>query len=84
MTWQSHSWASWENHNSKRKYASMFTEALFKSEPRQEATLISINRGMDKDVVHIYNGIKLSYIKEWNNTICSNMYEPRDYHTKSS
>ena len=40
---------------------------------------------MDKeDVVHIYNGILLSHIKEWNNAICSNMDGPRDYHTKWS
>ena len=38
---------------------------------------------MDKeDVVHIYNGILLSHRKEWNNTICTNMNRPRDYHTK--
>ena len=29
-----------------------------------ETTLISINRWMDKDVVHIYNGILLSHKKE--------------------
>ena len=26
-----------------------------------EATLMSINRGIDKDVVHIYNGILLGH-----------------------
>ena len=46
---------------------------------------LSINRWMDKeDVVHIYNGILLSHRKEWNNAICSNMGEPRDYRTKRS
>ena len=40
---------------------------------------------MDKeDVVHIYNGILLNHKKEWNNTICSNVDETRDYHTKWS
>ena len=40
---------------------------------------------MDKeDVVYLYNGILLSYKKEWNNAICSNMVGPRDYHTKWS
>ena len=34
--------------------------------------------------VYIYNAILLSHEKEWNNTICSNMDEPRDYHTKWS
>ena len=55
---------------------------------------MSIDRGMDKkDVIytsslythtHIYNGILVSNKKEWNNAICSNMDEPRDYHTKWS
>ena len=33
---------------------------------------------------YIYNGILLSYRKEWNNAICSNMDAPRDYHSKWS
>ena len=41
---------------------------------------MSINRGMDKDVVHIYNGILLSHKKEQNNAICSDMDGPRDGH----
>ena len=44
---------------------------------------MSIDRGMDKEnVVHIHSGILLSHKKERNNAICSNMDEPRDYHTK--
>ena len=46
-----------------------------------------IDRWMDKeDVVYIniYNGILLSHNKEWNNAICSNVDETRDYHTKWS
>ena len=35
-----------------------------------------------EDVVHIYNEMLLSYEKEWNNAICSNMDGPRDFHTK--
>ena len=35
-------------------------------------------------MVHIYNGILLSYKKEWNNAISSNMDGPRDYHTKQN
>ena len=31
---------------------------------------------------YIYNEILLSHQKEWNNAICSNMDEPRDYQTK--
>ena len=49
-----------------------------------EATLMSIDRGMNKDVVHIYNGILLSHKKEQNNAICSNMDEPRDCHNEWS
>ena len=30
---------------------------------------------------YIYNGILLSHKKEWNNTICSNIDGPRNYHT---
>ena len=46
---------------------------------------MSTDRWMDKeDVVHIYNGIVLSYKKEQNNAICSNMDELRDYHMKWS
>ena len=44
-----------------------------------------IDRWMDKEnVVHIYNGILLSHKKEWDNAICSNMDETRDYHMKWS
>ena len=35
-------------------------------------------------MVHIYNGILLSYKKEQNNVIFSNMDATRDYHTKWS
>ena len=46
---------------------------------------MSIHRGLDKkDVVHIHSGLLLSPKNEWNNTICSNMNESRDYHTKWS
>ena len=38
---------------------------------------------MDKeDVVHIHNGILLAHNKEWNNVICSNIDDTKDYHTK--
>ena len=53
-----------------------------------------INRGVDKDVVCMYvhrererereRGILLSYKKEQNNAIYSNMYEPRDCQTQWS
>ena len=35
-------------------------------------------------MVHIYNGILLNHIKEWNNAICSNMNGPRDCHNEWS
>ena len=38
---------------------------------------------MDKeDVVHIYNGLLLRHKKEWDWIICSNVDEPRVYHTE--
>ena len=46
---------------------------------------MSIDRGIDKEgVVHRYNEMLLSYIKEWNNATYSNMDGPRIYHTKLS
>ena len=45
---------------------------------------MSIDRWMDEDMVHIYNGILLSHEKEWNTAICSNMDRTRDYHSKWS
>ena len=39
-----------------------------------------IDRGMDKEDVHINNGILLSH-KQWNNVICSNMDGSRDNYT---
>ena len=44
-----------------------------------------IDTWMNKEnLVYLYNGILLSHKKEWNNTICNNMDEPRDYHTEWS
>ena len=46
-----------------------------------EAFQMFINRGMDKEgVVHIHNGLLLSYKKEQNYAICSNLDGPRDCH----
>ena len=39
---------------------------------------------MKDNVVCLYNGILLNHKTEWNNTICSNMDETRDYHTRWS
>ena len=49
-----------------------------------EATQMSINRWMEKDVVHVYNGILLSHAKERNTAIWKNTEGPRDYCTKWS
>ena len=50
---------------------------------------MSIERGMDKEVVYIYTIKYYSAIKKrtislflQNNTICSNMNGPRDFHTE--
>ena len=43
-----------------------------------------IDRWMDKDVVHIYNGVLLSHKKEQNRVICRDMDGPRDCHTEWS
>ena len=50
----------------------------------QDRSNLNVQWQMNKDVVHIYNGILLSHTKEWNNAICSNMDGPRDDHTKWS
>ena len=42
-----------------------------------------INREMNKDVAHIYNGI-FAIRKEQNDATCGDMDRPRDYHTKWS
>ena len=42
---------------------------------------MSTDRGMDKDGVHIYNGILLSH-KRKNETMPKNTDEPMDNHTK--
>ena len=49
-----------------------------------ETMYMSIDRRMDKDVVHIYKVILLSNKKEWINAIYSDMDGPRDHHTEWS
>ena len=49
-----------------------------------EATLMSISRGMDKDVVHKYKRILLSHKKEQNWIICRDVDKPRVCHTEWS
>ena len=52
-----------ENHNSKRyMHPSVHCSTLYNSQDL-EATQMSIDRGMDKGVVHIFNGILLGHKK---------------------
>jgi len=82
----SHSWGlsrKDKNSNSERfMYLNVHSSTVYNSQD-MEATWMSTDRGMDKDdVVHIYNGVLLSHLK--NTAICSNMNRPREYHTKWS
>ena len=62
-----------ENHNSKRyMHPNVHCNTIYNSQDI-EATRMSINRGMDKDVVHIYKGILLRHKKEQNFVICREM-----------
>ena len=49
-----------------------------------ETAYMSTDRWVDKDEIHIDNGILFSHKKEQNNSICSNMDGPREDHTKWS
>ena len=62
-------------------YNAMYNHnSTFYNSQDMEATEMSINRGMDKeDIVHIYNGTLLTYKRERNNVICSNIDGSRDY-----
>ena len=51
---------------------------------KHEVTKMSINRGMEEDVVCIYTMEYYSAINKWNNGIYHNMVGPRDYYTKWS
>ena len=73
-----------QKHNWKRyMYLYVHSNTIHNSQD-METTYLSINRWVDKDVVHIYNGILLSHQKEWNDALCSKVDGPRDYHTKQS
>ena len=58
--------SSWESHNSKRHmHLNVHWSTIYNSQD-MEATQMSINRWMDKEVVvHIYNGILPRNKKEW-------------------
>ena len=59
--------------------AALFTIAKTWKQPKGPSTDEWIKKMW---CMYIYNGILLSYKKERNNVICSNMDAPRDYHTK--
>ena len=65
-------------------HPSVHCSTVYNNSQDMEATLMSIDRGMNKDVVHIYNGLLLSHYKELKNTICSNIDWSRDFHTEWS
>ena len=71
-----------ENNDSKRYLHTRVHCSTTNNSQDMEGSYVSIDRGMDKDVVHINNGVLLSHKKEWNNGTCSNMDEPRNYHAK--
>ena len=72
------------NSNSERyMHTNVHCSTVYNSKD-MEATKVSTDRGMDKDVGHIYNEILLSHKKGWNNAFHNNIDEPRDYHTKWS
>ena len=73
-------------HNPKEyMHPSVHASTVYNNSQDMGATLMSIDRGMNKeDVVRIYNGPLLSHDKEWNNTICSNTDWSRDCHTEWS
>ena len=67
----------------------MFTAALFIiAETWKQPSCPLTDKWIKDDVVytytHTHHGISFSHKKEWNNAICSNLDEPRDYHTKWS
>ena len=74
---------SGEIHNSKRHmHPNVHCITIYNSQD-MEATLMPIDRWMDKeDVVHIYNGILLSHIKGWNWVIFRDVDGSRDCHTE--
>ena len=59
--------------------AALFTTARTWKQPKCPST-----EDRKKDVVHIYNGLLLSHIKEWNWIICRDVDGPRQCHTQWS
>ena len=71
-------------------YPNIQSSIIFSSQ-NKEATQMTMNRWMDKDVAcryidththtYIYNGILLSHKKEWISAICTNVDWPKEYYT---
>ena len=73
-------YVSEENKNASLKthrYPNVHSSIIYNSQD-MEATQVSIKRWMNKENVHICNGILLSHKKELNYAICNNMDEPRE------
>ena len=68
-----HIWKKNKNTNSKTHMHPNFHNSFIYNCLGMEAIEKIINRWMDKDVVHIYNGILLRHEKEQNFAICNNM-----------
>ena len=62
----------------------MFIEALFTIAKTWKQPKCPSTDEWIKKMWYIYTMEYYSAIKKWNNAICSNMDEPRDYHTKWS
>ena len=64
-------------------YPNIHSSMIYNSQD-METTQVPINRWTDKeDVIYLYSEIWLHHGK-WNIALCSNMEEPREYHTKWS
>ena len=65
-------------------YGPMLTAALFTTARTWKQPKCPSTEERKKDVVHIYNGLLLSHIKEWNWIICRDVDAPRQCHTQWS
>ena len=73
----------WGNQNWKRHMYTSVHHSTVDNSQDMEATQMSIGRWMDKkDVVHIHNGILLSYLKEYIWISSNEVAETRAYYTE--
>ena len=70
----------WKDTRTPMYTAALFTIAKTWKQPKCPSTDEQIKKMW---YTYIHSGILLSYKKEWNFVICSNMDGPKDYHTKS-